>query len=69
MVKAIDIYIDQVHAGKEVEAAQFVEDKQKEEFIRSQQHKLAKKSRARRSSADQEITTGGGTSASIERIR
>ena len=34
------------------EAAQFVEDKQKEEFIRSQQHKLAKKSRARRSSAD-----------------
>ncbi len=52
MVKAIDIYIDQVHAGKEVEAAQFVEDKQKEEFIRSQQHKLAKKSRARRSSAD-----------------
>ena len=48
MVKAIDIYIDQVHAGKEVEAAQFVEDKQKEEFIRSQQHKLAKKSRARR---------------------
>ena len=31
---------------------QFVEDKQKEEFIRSQQHKLAKKSRARRSSAD-----------------
>ena len=49
MVKAIDIYIDQVHAGKEVEAAQFVEDKQKEEFIRSQQHKLAKKSRARRS--------------------
>ena len=52
MVKAIDIYIDQVHAGKEVEAAQFVEDKQKEEFIRSQQHKLAKKRRARRSSAD-----------------
>ena len=52
MVKAIDIYIGQVHAGKEVEAAQFVEDKQKEEFIRSQQHKLAKKSRARRSSAD-----------------
>ena len=52
MVKAIDIYIDQVHAGKEVEAAQFVEDKQKEEFIRSQQHKLAKKSSARRSSAD-----------------
>ena len=48
MVKAIDIYIDQVHAGKEVEAAQFVEDKQKEEFIRSQQHKLAKKGRTRR---------------------
>ena len=52
MVKAIDIYIDQVHAGKEVEAAQFVEDKQKEEFIRSQQHKLAKKSRTRRPAAE-----------------
>ena len=52
MVKAIDIYVDQVHAGKKVETAQFVEDKQKEEFIRSQQHKLAKKSRTRRSSAD-----------------
>ena len=39
-------------AGKKVETAQFVEDKQKEEFIRSQQHKLAKKSRTRRSSAN-----------------
>jgi len=52
MVKAIAIYVDQVNAGKEVETAQFVEDKQKEEFIRSQQHKLAKKSRTRRTAAD-----------------
>ena len=35
-----------------IEGASGVGDKQKEEFIRSQQHKLAKKSRARRSSAD-----------------
>ena len=52
MVKAIDLYVDQVHAGKEVEMAQIVEDKQKAEFIRSQQHKLAKKSRVRRTAAD-----------------
>ena len=51
MVKAIDIYVDQVHAGKEVEMVQIVEDRQKEEFIRSQQHKLAKKSRSRRTAA------------------
>lgn len=44
--------MDQVHAGKEVEMVQIVEDRQKEEFIRSQQHKLAKKSRVRRIAAD-----------------
>jgi uroporphyrinogen-III synthase len=48
MVKAMDLYVDQVLAGKEVETVEFIEDKQKEEFIRSQQHKLTKKSRTRR---------------------
>ena len=51
MARAIDLYIGQIHAGKEVETARFVEDVEREEFIRSQQHKLAKKSRSRRTSA------------------
>ena len=55
MVKAIDIYIDQVHAGKEVHpfaAAQAGQEEPRTPFV-----------------GRQEITTGGGTSASIERIR
>jgi uroporphyrinogen-III synthase len=47
----MDLYVDQVLAGKEVETVEFIEDKQKEEFIRSQQHKLTKKSRTRRTSS------------------
>ena len=48
MVKAIDIYIGKVQKGEEIEPVALVTDTQKEEFIRSQQHKLAKKSRTRR---------------------
>lgn len=48
MVKAIDIYIEKVQKGEEIEPVALVTDTQKEEFIRSQQHKLAKKSRTRR---------------------
>ncbi|WP_295938721.1 uroporphyrinogen-III synthase [uncultured Alistipes sp.] len=48
MVKAIDIYLDKVQKGESVESVQLITDTQKEEFIRSQQHKLAKKSRTRR---------------------
>lgn len=53
MAKAIDLYIGQVHAGKEVEAAQFVADEKREEFIRTQQHKLAKKGRVRRTATSE----------------
>ena len=49
MVKAIDIYLQKVQKGEEIEPVELVTDARKEEFIRSQQHKLAKKSRARRS--------------------
>ena len=52
MVKAIDIYLNKVQKGEEIAPVELITDTQKEEFIRSQQHKLAKKSRARRSSAD-----------------
>ena len=48
MAKAIDIYLQKVHKGEEIEPVELVTDTEKEEFIRSQQHKLAKKSRTRR---------------------
>lgn len=48
MVKAIDIYLSKVQKGIEVEPVELTKDTQKEEFIRSQQHKLAKKGRTRR---------------------
>ena len=43
-----DIYFQKVHKGEEIEPVELVTDTEKEEFIRSQQHKLAKKSRTRR---------------------
>ncbi|MEG1612210.1 MAG: uroporphyrinogen-III synthase [Alistipes sp.] len=48
MVKAVDIYITQTEAGEEIGEVTLATDPRKEEFIRSQQSKLAKKSRARR---------------------
>ena len=47
MVKALDIYCNQVAEGLEVEDAQIKEDLEKEEFIRAQQSKLQKKTRTR----------------------
>lgn len=51
MVKAVDLYLQKVAKGEEIAPVELVADTQKEEFIRTQQHKLAKKSRSRRSSA------------------
>ena len=48
MVKAIDIYLQKVQKGEEIEPVELVTDARKEEFIRSQQHKLAKKGRTPR---------------------
>ena len=48
MVKAIDLYLQKVQKGEEIEPVELVTDARKEEFIRSQQHKLTKKSRVRR---------------------
>lgn len=49
MAKAVDIYLEKVCNGVAVEPVTIVEtDAQKEEFIRNQQNKLAKKTRARR---------------------
>ena len=48
LAKAVDIYIKDVRSGKEVLNVEFAGDEQKEEFLRTQQNKLAKKSRAKR---------------------
>ena len=48
MAKALDIYLARVEAGEEIEPVAVTTDTRKEEFIRSQHHKLTKKSRVRR---------------------
>lgn len=48
MVKAVDIYLTRIEKGEQVEPVELTADTRKEEFIRSQQHKLAKKTRTRR---------------------
>ena len=48
MAKALDLYIGKLSRGEEVAEVEAKNDSAKEEFIRSQQSKLAKKSRARR---------------------
>jgi len=52
MVKALDLYMDKVRKGEPVEAVALPTDTHKEDFIRTQQHRLAKKSRARRPAAE-----------------
>lgn len=52
MVKAIDLYLAKVEKGEEIVPVELQTDTEKEEFIRNQQHKLAKKSRARRPAAE-----------------
>ncbi len=45
LAKAVDIYINQVRQGKEVADVAVADNSDKEEFIRTQQSRLAKKSR------------------------
>ena len=47
MAKAVEIYIKRRESGEEIATAELKEDLEKEEFIRTQQHKLAKKTRVR----------------------
>ena len=51
MAKAIDLYLAKLKRGEEVGDVEIRTDEAKEEFIRTQQTKLAKKSRARTSVA------------------
>ncbi len=46
MVKAVDIYLDKVQKGEAVEPVSLTVDARKEEFIRTQEHKMAKRSAA-----------------------
>ena len=48
LAKAVDLYIQNVRKGKSVEDVAFVSDEGKEEFLRSQQNRLAKKSRSKK---------------------
>ena len=48
LAKAVDLYIADILAGKQVEDVEFAENQQNEEFLRTQQTKLAKKSRTRK---------------------
>ena len=50
MAKALDLYINKVKRGEEVAIVEVHNDEDKEEFIRVQQNKLAKKSRTRSTS-------------------
>ncbi len=50
MVKAVDLYLQKVAKKEPIEPVLPSTDSNNEEFIRSQQHKLAKKSRTRRTS-------------------
>ncbi|MBR6672477.1 MAG: uroporphyrinogen-III synthase [Alistipes sp.] len=52
MAKAIDLYISKVKSGEEVAVVELHNDEAKEEFIRTQQSKLAKKGRTRHSSTE-----------------
>ncbi len=52
MAKAIEIYIDKLKRGEEVQQVQLTQDDAKEEFIRTQQNKLAKKGRTRNASSE-----------------
>lgn len=51
MTKAIDIYLNKLAAGEEVAPVELHDDQNNEEFIRTQQAKLAKKTRVRKSAA------------------
>ncbi len=57
MVKALDIFIDKTNADETIEDFLPVVNQQQEEFIRSQQTKLSKKPRVRRSASASCTTT------------
>ena len=65
MTKAIDIYLGKLAAGEEVTPVELGEEDTHEDFIRTQQTKLAKKTRARKS-ATATATVKGATKSSAK---
>ena len=49
LAKAVDLYIQNVRSGKAISDVEFVSDESKEEFLRSQQSRLSKRGRVRKS--------------------
>ena len=49
LAKAVDLYIQDVRKGKNIEDVTFVSDERKEEFLRTQQSRMSKKGRSRKS--------------------
>ncbi len=66
MVKAVDIYLDKVQKGEAVEPVSLTVDARKEEFIRTQEHKMAKRSAAQpdKAAASGKPATSSKTAAS-----
>lgn len=64
MTKAIDIYLGKLAAGEEVAPVELGEEDTHEDFIRTQQTKLAKKTRARKGTAT--ATAKGATKSSAK---
>ena len=54
MAKALDLYITKIKKGEDVQEVEIHTDDAKEEFIRTQQNKLAKKSRTRNTTTSTE---------------
>ena len=66
MTKAIDIYLNKLAAGKEVAPIELHDDQNNEEFIRTQQAKLAKKTRVRKSATAAAAPAKKGTATKKE---
>lgn len=52
MVKAIDLYLGKVQRGEQIDSVEYTVDQTKEEFLRNQANRLAKKSRVRRATTE-----------------
>ena len=50
MAKAVDLYLGKLNRGEEIEDVQFTVDQKKEEFVRTQANRLAKRNRLRKPS-------------------
>lgn len=66
MTKAIDIYLNKLAAGEEVAPIELHDDQNNEEFIRTQQAKLAKKTRVRKSATAAAAPAKKGTATKKE---